>query len=32
MSTPENKQFLPKVNDSDKPRGILPETEGHSTD
>ena len=21
-----------KVNDSDKPRGILPETEGHSTD
>jgi hypothetical protein len=32
MSTPDDKQKLLKVNDSDKPRGILPETEGHSTD
>lgn len=31
MSTPDNQKLL-KVNDSDKPRGILPETEGHSTD
>lgn len=32
MSYNNENQGLLKVNDSDKPRGILPETEGHTSD